>query len=51
MECHLANHGKLIMSGWDDLDEATPAEKEPQLVNGVWLQVWLEIPAPETTEE
>lgn len=26
-------------------------EQEPQLVNGTWLQVWLEVPAPETTEE
>ena len=22
-------------------------EQEPQLVNGVWLQVWIEMPAPE----
>lgn len=26
-------------------------EQEPQLVNGVWVQVWLEVPVPETTEE
>jgi hypothetical protein len=26
-------------------------EQEPQLVNGVWLQVWIEMPAPEPDPE
>ena len=26
-------------------------EQEPQLVNGVWLQVWIEMPAPEPEPE